>query len=125
MTSEVFELQLAIEQLNESKAVGSRPNVGILWAIVRHCRHYQKLATLISELEMKLPVEKEAWADLLRHVIAELDTTPLWNDKIFVEEVIVALRTVEAHSVCDQFVSDALRRGVRVDKSLLSRNMIQ
>jgi hypothetical protein len=120
-TSDLFELQLAIEQLLESKTVGHRPNVGILWAIVRHCRHYKKLAALITELEMKLPVEKEAWADLLRHVIVEVDTTPLSNDKIFVEEVIVALRTVEAHSVCEEFVSDALRRGVRVDKSLLGR----
>ena len=120
-TSELFELQLAIEQLTEARAAGQRPKVGILWAIVRHCRHYSKLVALIDELDMKLPVEKEAWADLLRHVMAALDGTPLRNDKIFVEEVIVALRTVEAHTLCDEFVSDSLSRGVRVDKSLLSR----
>lgn len=120
-TSELFELQLAIEQLTEAMAAGQRPKVGILWAIVRHCRHYSKLAALINELDMQLPVEKEAWADLLHHVIAALDSTALRNDKIFVEEVIVALRTVEAHEACDEFVFDALKRGVRVDKSLLSR----
>ena len=77
---------------------------------------------LINELEMTLPAEKEVWTDLLVHVIVELQNTTLRNDKRFVEEVILALRTVDAHAECEEFLSEALTRGVRVDRSLLSNS---
>ena len=121
-TSDLYELQLAIEQFTERKAAGLRPKNDVLRAIVRHCQHYRRLAMLINELEMTLPAEKEVWTDLLVHVIVELQNTTLRNDKRFVEEVILALRTVDAHAECEEFLSEALTRGVRVDRSLLSNS---
>ena len=118
-TSELFELQLAIDQFTESKATGLRPNHDVLRAIVRHCKHYPKLSSLITEFDLKLPSEKAVWADLLVSAISAIQNTPLRNEQNVVEGVAMALKTVDAHAECEKFVADALSRGVPVHQSLL------
>ena len=119
-TSDVLELQFAIEQFKECMATDRSPSSDVLGAITRHCRAHERLSPLIHELDMKLPTEKEDWADLLRQVIVALNSTDKRNDKAFIEEIILALKAIEAHRMCDEFVSDVLLRGVRVDKSLIA-----
>lgn len=116
-TSDLFELQLAIDQFMESKAAGSRPNHDVLRAIVRHCQHYPRLSSLITQFDMKLPAEKTVWADLLISVIPAIKNSPLCDDPSIVEGLVMALRTVDAHTECEKFVSDALSRGISVHQS--------
>jgi hypothetical protein len=119
-TSDVYELQLAIDQFTERKSAGLNPRNDVLRAIVRHCRHFQNMARIITELELPLPSEKNVWAALMVDVIVELQHSNLRNDTGFVEEVARALLTLDAHAELDEFVSKAVARGVRVDQSLQS-----
>jgi hypothetical protein len=120
-TSDLFELQLAIDQFMESKAANSIPNHDVLRAIVRHCQHYPRLSSLITQLDMKLPVEKTVWVDLLVSVIPAIQKSPLRDDQSVVEGVVMALRNVDAHAECEKFVSYALSRGVSLQQLIMRK----
>jgi hypothetical protein len=119
-TSDVFELQLAINQFTERKEAGLKPRNDVLRAIVRHCQHFTRLSTIIKELELPLPAEREAWTELLGYVVAEARDTSLHNNRPFVEGVILALHAIGADAVLVEYLAEARVRGVNVDESFLS-----
>lgn len=118
-TSDLFELQFAVEEFTERKTAGLRPRNDVFWSIVRGCKHIDKAFELIHQLDVQLPLDKKVWANLLGHVIVELQKSGLRNDQRFVAELVRALRAVGANAASEEFLSDALSRGVMVDQALL------
>lgn len=118
-TSDLFELQFAVEEFTERKTAGLRPRNDVLWSLVRGCKHIDRAFELIHQLDIRLPLDKKVWANLLGHVIVELQKSGLRNDQKFVADLVRALRAVGANAASEEFLSDSLSRGVMVDQTLL------
>jgi len=117
-TSDLHELQLAIEQFLERKREGLRPRDDALRTILNHSRHYQGFSKLIKEKGMNLPVEKRVWKDLVLHVASEAQNFTLRDDSEFIICLVAVLRRLDENTKADEFLSEAILRGVQVDRNI-------
>jgi len=119
-TSDIQELQLAIEQFVERKSNGLQQRHDALRAIIRHSRHYQTFSELSRECRINLPVEKEMWKDLVLNVALEAQKSVLRDDSRFIEDLVAVLRKFEEFAKAGEYLSDAILRGVQIDKSFVA-----
>jgi len=118
--SDLQELQVAIEQFTDRKMKGLAPRNDVLRAILRHCQYYEKFTELIIENKMNLPVEKKVWKDLVLRVAMEAQKSTLKDDSKYIEDLVSLLRKLEENEKAGEYLSDAILRGVQVDKSLVA-----
>jgi hypothetical protein len=114
-TSDLYELQFAMEQFRKTQEEGLRPKLEVLRAIVRHCQQYNRLSWIVSKHNIKMSLEKEVLHRLLQDVIIAMRNTPLQKDRSFAEQMILALQCVKAQKLQDNFVSEITERGIRID----------
>eukprot|EP00934_Nitzschia_sp_Nitz4_P001507 Nitzschia sp. Nitz4//scaffold119_size111653//16006//16620//NITZ4_004177-RA/size111653-exonerate_protein2genome-gene-0.3-mRNA-1//1//CDS//3329533797//1507//frame0 len=117
-TCHLDELELAIEDFYQRKEEGLRAKHDVVSTIIRNTGVCEA-AEIDSERWKFVPQAKSNWLDLLLDVLDESEQSSLTHDPIFVENMVLALRTVQADLECSTFVASVMERGIRMKQSTL------
>jgi hypothetical protein len=119
-TSHLDELELAIETLESRMKGNLTPKTAALFAIVKAAANYESLRIPFNKTKVaKVPRDKEAWIELLGVVLEASKDTSLLEKPEFIDETAVALWRLDCFVECVELVTDAMSRGVTLNKAAL------
>ena len=118
-TAPAFELELAMDQFEERLRSGLQPKNDVLRTIVVCAKRYKQLETAILKSKLTLPLKPNEWLDVLGPVIVAAEKASLWSDSRFIEHLVEALITLDAHQEAVEILCEALARGVRINQEVL------
>jgi hypothetical protein len=122
-TCHLDELEFAISECKTRTAQGLKVRNDAVRAIVNHARLFNESSIPRDSSRWKyfLPRTKDEFIMLVLGIVQECESSPIINDPWFIESVVSALRNLDGNKECVTFVTTVLDRGIRVEKSTLSR----
>jgi tetratricopeptide (TPR) repeat protein len=123
--SRLDELDLAIETLEKRSIVGLTPKNAVLFSIVQAAANLEQYAIPYNATGLpKVPRDTDSWIKLINKVLDEAKETRLFYEPNFIFEASLALRRVDRHVECLEIVSDALSRGLKLNKATLENAVL-
>lgn len=111
-TANEKKLLFAVDQIEARQRAGLKPKNSALRYVVNSIPMYKGPTEI-------LPFSREQWLDLLLAVLAEAESSTLWNNPKFVESACTSLYWLGAHEKCLEFARSAMVRGVRISHATI------
>jgi tetratricopeptide (TPR) repeat protein len=123
--SRLDELDQAIETLEKRSIVGLTPKNAVLFSIVQAAANLEQYAVPYNATGLpKVPRDTDSWIKLIDKVLDEAKETRLFYEPNFIFEASLALRRVDRHVECLEIVSEALSRGLKLNKATLENAVL-
>jgi hypothetical protein len=123
--SRLDELNLAIDTVEKRSATGLTPKNAALFSIVQAAANLEQYEVPYNATGLpKVPRDIDAWIKLLRKVLDEAEETRLFFEPNFIFEASLALRRVGRHVECLEVVTNAISRGLKLNKEALENAIL-
>lgn len=123
--SRLDELDLAIETLEKRAMAGLTPKNAVLFSIIQAAANLEQYEVPFNATGLpNIPRDTYAWISLIGKALDEAKETRLFYEPNFIFETSMALRRVDQHTECLEIVSDALSRGLKLNKATLENAVL-